>query len=158
VVRAANIRDWGVNQVKFEVVHTVPDWYDGPRGGIADYDGVPHLFESEWSDRKDLDPDTFLLMPIDANTFSLVMEDWEIWRRYETALHKGEVALEHHPALPEERSRHLELEKLLESKLVVDPVRAFRRQAEFRAREDSAWGGYGWVPLEVRWIDIENAE
>ena len=45
----------------FEVVYTVPDRYDGPRRGIADYDGHPHLFESEWRDRENLDTDTFLL-------------------------------------------------------------------------------------------------
>lgn len=37
----------------FETVHILTDWYDGPRRGIADYRGRPHLFESEWSDGKD---------------------------------------------------------------------------------------------------------
>ena len=137
----------------FEVVHSVPDWYDGPRGGIADYNGAPHLFESEWCDGDDLESDTFLLMPIDSETFSLAMEDWAIWRRYETAFANGEVAAEHHPALPEERSRHLELEGLLQGRLVVDSKRAFRKKAEFRVRPDPNWSGCGWRPLEVCWAD-----
>jgi len=36
--------------MKFEIVYTCTDWYDGPRGGIADYQDVPHLFESEFGD------------------------------------------------------------------------------------------------------------
>jgi len=68
----------------FEVVHTLTDWYDGPRRGIANYHGQPHLFESEWGDGEYLDADTFLLMPIDPDTFSLALEDWAIWRRWES--------------------------------------------------------------------------
>ena len=139
----------------FEIVHTVPDWYDGPRGGIADYNGTPHLFQSEWQGGEDLDSDTFLLMPIDPLTFSLAMEDWAIWRRYETAFHQGKVGSEHHPALPDERERHLELQKLLEGRLSVVPERAVRKKAEFQPREDPDGSGYGWHPLEVRWIDID---
>ena len=46
----------------FEIVHTVTDWYDGPRRGIAELHGQPHLFESEWQDGKELDAETFLVM------------------------------------------------------------------------------------------------
>jgi hypothetical protein len=65
----------------FEIVYTLTDWYDGPRRGIADYHGQPHLFESDWKDGENLDADTFLLMPIDKDTFSFALEDWAIWRR-----------------------------------------------------------------------------
>ncbi|HEX4607794.1 MAG TPA: hypothetical protein VH092_06270 [Urbifossiella sp.] len=65
----------------FEVVHTLPDWYDGPRGGIADYQGYPHLFASEWSDQTHNYADTFLLSPVSPETFTLALEDWAIWRR-----------------------------------------------------------------------------
>ncbi|MGO8747963.1 MAG: hypothetical protein ACLQNE_18465 [Thermoguttaceae bacterium] len=135
----------------FEVVCTITDWYDGPRQGIADYQGQPHLFESEWQNGKNLDADTFLLMPIDRGTFSLALEDWAIWRRWETAYYQGTATLETHPALPEDRSRHEELERLLEGRLVVNSVRAVRKRAEFRVRNDPDWHGYGGRPLEVRW-------
>jgi len=138
----------------YEIVHTLTDWYDGPRRGIADYRGRPHLFESEWSDAEDLDADTFLLMPVDADTLALALEDWAIWRRWETACHQGETTQQTHPALPEERSRHEELERLLDGRLSVDPARAVRASAEFRARHDPEWSGYGWRPLEVRWSDL----
>ena len=135
----------------FEVVHTVTEYYDGPRRGIADYLGQPHAFESEWREGENLDADTFLLMPIDKETFSLALEDWAIWRRWETAFHQGRATQETRPALPEDRKRHDELEHLLEGRLVVDPAQAVRRMAEFQVRNDPEWSGYGWRPLEVRW-------
>lgn len=135
----------------FEVVHTY-DWYDGPRRGVADYRGEPHLFESEWWDGEDWETDTSLLTPIEPETFAWALEDWAIWRRWETAFHRGE-ATESHPALPEDRSRYVELERLLEGRLAIDPARAIRKRAEFRVRNDPDWSGYGWRPLGVRWED-----
>ena len=137
----------------FEVVHTLTDWYDGPRRGVADFQGLPHVFESESSDGNDLDVDTFLLMPIDSTTFSLTLEDWKIWRRWETAFHQGTATRKTHPALPEDRERHEELERLLERRLQIDPANAIRQKAEFRLRNDPEWSGVGWKPLEVRWQD-----
>ena len=137
----------------FEIVHTLTDWYDGPRRGIADYRCQPHIFESEWRDGENLDADTFLLMPIDQETLSLALEDWAIWRRWETAFHQGMATHETHPALPKDRDRHEELERLLSGRLVVDPAQAVRKRAEFRVRNDPSWNGYGWKPLEVRWED-----
>jgi hypothetical protein len=34
---------------KFEKVYTVTDFYDGPRGGIANFRGHPHVYESLWN-------------------------------------------------------------------------------------------------------------
>jgi hypothetical protein len=133
----------------FEIVYT-HNWHDGPRDGIADFQGNPHLFESEWADREE-DDDTFLLMPIERETFDLAIEDWAIWRRWETAFHQGKATKETHPALPEDHQRHEEIKRLLEDKLVIDRTKAIRMTAEFRVRDDPDWSGSGWCPLEVRW-------
>lgn len=135
----------------FEIVHAY-DWYSGPRRGVADYRGRPHAFDSEWRDFGELDvEDTFLLTPVEPSTLDLVLEGWAIWRRWETALGKGETPPETHPALPEDRERHEELQRMLEGRLDVDPSRAVRLLAEFRTRHDPDWSGYGWPPLEVEW-------
>jgi hypothetical protein len=42
--------------VQFEIVHTIEEYYDGPRRGIANYNGKPHLYQSEWQDGEDLKP------------------------------------------------------------------------------------------------------
>jgi hypothetical protein len=49
------------------------DYYDGPRQGVADYRGRPHLYESQWSDIDSDQEDTFLLTPITAETFKLAL-------------------------------------------------------------------------------------
>lgn len=138
----------------FEVVYTVPEWYDGPRRGIADFGGKPHLFESEWQDGENLDADTFLLMPIDAETFALALEDWAIWLRWEAAFHQGRATRETHPALPEDRSRHEELQRLLKGRLVIDPVCAVRKTATFQVRPGAASSTPGNPSLEVRWGEV----
>jgi hypothetical protein len=141
----------------YEIVHTMTDYYDGPRGGIADFGGVPHVYQSDYADQ-DGDQETFLLMAVNDATFELALEDWAIWLRWETALHSGKATLDTHPALPEDRPRHEKITKLLEGKLTVDPSHAKRATAEFRRRENAKWSGKGWAPLEVRWTIIEKDE
>jgi hypothetical protein len=133
----------------FEVVYTY-SWHSGPRKGIADFQGKPHVFKSEWADSEGGD-DSFLLMPIEREIFSLAIENWAIWRRWETAFHEGKATKETHPALPEDRQRHEEIKRLLEGKLEIDPSQAIRARADFRDRNDPNWSGKGWRPLEVRW-------
>jgi hypothetical protein len=137
----------------FETVHTCTDWYDGPRRGVADLGGVPHLFESQWADGEYLDNDTYLLTPIDLETLALALEDWAIWQRWVTAFHRGEATRDTHPALPADRPRHDELDRLLAARLMIDPGRSVRKFATFHVREDPAWSGYGWRPLAVEWSD-----
>lgn len=136
---------------KLDIVHTVTDWYDGPRSGIADYQGSPYLYQSEYLDTSPSDMDAFLLIPIDQDVFQLALEDWAIWRRWEIAFHSGETAPETHPVLPEDRKRHEELQRLLDGRLVIDPNRAVRKAAKFQDRNDPVWNDY---PLTVCWLDI----
>lgn len=138
----------------FERVYTVHDYYDGLRGGFADFDGAPHAYRSIW--REDLggwDPENrYELSPISAEMLALVLEDWEIWKRWEEAFFAGQAAQDTHPALPADAARHTELEPVVERALEIDPARRRIAIAEFRAR-----GGGGWpsppsrVTHEVRW-------
>ncbi len=142
----------------FEVVHTVTDWHDGPRHGIADFRGSPHVFELGWNDLADEYADFYLLAPIDAETLALALEAQAIWRRWVTAFRRGETPRTTHPALPEDRQRHEELVWALHGRLNVFAARAMRRRAEFRPRSDPSWGGLGWAPLEVRWFGPSKPE
>ena len=116
----------------------------GKEPRIANYQSCPHLFESEWRDIDSDDTDTFLLSPVDEATFHLALEDWAIWLRLQSTYDQGHVLQDTHPALPEERTRHEELQHLLEERLVVDSASAVRKAAEFRTQGDT---------LEVQWID-----
>ena len=137
----------------FEPVYTVTEYYDGPRIGIADFAGHPHFYEAEWSDAQSNYADTFLLTPVDGETLALALEDSEIGKRWETAFHRGLADLASCPALPEDRSRHLELEKALSLRLVTDHDRALRKLGEFRPRSNESRSTPGLRPLEVRWHD-----
>jgi hypothetical protein len=136
----------------FEIVHTCPGWWDGPREGIANFQGLPHLFESDWGEYEGK-PERFFLHPLDAETFKLALEDWAIWLRWETAFHQGRTGTDTHPALPEERERHDELAVLLQGRLVMPSEGTCRKEASFRGRNDASWSGFGFSPLEVEWTD-----
>lgn len=137
----------------FEIVHTVTDYYDGPRCGIADLDGAPHLYEAEWREESGNYADTFLLTPIDAETLALALEDWTIWRRWEDAFRRGLADQSSHPALPSDRTRHEQLQGLLRGRLMTDAGRAVRKCGEFRTCQSAESIGPGSRPLEVRWYD-----
>ncbi len=137
----------------FEVVHTVTDFFDVPRGGIADYLGIPHLYQSEWNESEDNYADTYLLVPVDAETVAMATEDWAIVQRWQTAFQQGRTSVSTHPALPRDRLRHEEIQQLLQSRLVIEPALAVRKAAKFRRRADADWNGLGWAPLEVRWYE-----
>jgi hypothetical protein len=128
---------------RYQKVHTVTDFWDGPRAGVADFSGVPHVYQSIFDDERDEWSDLCLLRPIDEDTLQLVMEDWQIWLRWLAACHEGRTSQDTHPALPEDRVRHEQLAELLSGRLSVDPATAVRARSEFR--EDPS-GEY-----KVRW-------
>lgn len=69
-----------------EKVYVECDWYDGPRAGIADVNGIPHRFVSNFDHDADDWSDTFTLFPIDPNTLASEQEQWNLFvawnRRY----------------------------------------------------------------------------
>jgi hypothetical protein len=76
-----------------------------------------------------------------------MLEHWDIWLRWESAFHEGRTTLETHPALPEDRARHEELQALLAAQ--AEPVKSVRARALFRP---VGIEGAGRIrSLEVRW-------
>src|SRR5258708_10860363 len=102
-----------------ECVYTVTDYYDGPRKGIANYQGSPHIYECVFDEITGNYSDLFWLAPVDPETFQLAMEDWAIWQRWELAYHSGKTELDTHPALPHESARHVELQGILDKVFVI---------------------------------------
>lgn len=161
----------------FEAVYALWFWCDGPREGVADYHGRPHVFVSEWDDGADDYGAAFLLKPIDGDTFRLVMEDRAIQERWKAAVEQGVTTFDAHPASPVDRIRHEELKRLLREPLTVDPARArqaypvrtwsvewppaqrsgevVRSAGEFQDRQHPPhWEGYPLPPLVVRWSAV----
>ena len=136
----------------YETVFTITDYYDGPRKGIANYQGNPDLFESIFDEAKDGYSDVFRLTPPDKVSFQLAMEDWEIRRGWEIAFHDIKTDIISHPALPHEAGRHAELKRILDNVLVTDLPRAISRIGVFEVLGTSGLPNGGIRPLQVKWI------
>jgi hypothetical protein len=104
-------------EVTFERVYAVWDYYDGPREGLADYRGQPHYFKNQWDEEADDWSASFTLIPIDAETLDLAMEQWAIWRMWEQAFHGGQVQQQSHPGYGGRNPRYDELETILEARI-----------------------------------------
>ncbi|MEM1177739.1 MAG: hypothetical protein AAGM22_05310 [Acidobacteriota bacterium] len=136
----------------------MPEWYDGPRFGIADFRGAPHLYQSTWRDIDSDEEDVFLLSPVPEMALALALEDWAIWLRYRAAREAGVAPQDSHPALPEDRTRHYELQELMAQHGLEpredrpDLTSSLLARAEFRA------GAGGSTGLSVRWTPVERQE
>jgi hypothetical protein len=138
----------------FETVHTMTDYYDGPRCGIADFDGRPCTYESVADDLHGKQNDVFELRGVDEETFKLALEDWQIWVRWEDAFYSGKVTTETHPALPEDRARHDAIAAVLPARIAALPGPVKRASAIFRPRPGHPDGGRG-RSLEVQWHPVQ---
>ena len=141
-----------MNDEQPEVVYTVTDFYDGIRGGVASYHGTPHIYQSQFEDIEG-GSESFLVQPIDAETFRLAMEDWATWCRWERAFHAGLARESSHPALPDDRQRHTELSELLQSQLTPSPERASRVRGRFEAVQP----GTPSTQFVVYWTPCDDA-
>ena len=137
--------------VPYERVHTVTDYYDGPRDGLADYNGKPHRYQSEWDEAADEWAETFLLTPIDEATFNLEMERWRIWRAWERAFHAGEVSQDTHPGVGGKNDRYDELNELIATRLGGTEPPGIRVVAKFRAIHGIEAPKGVMRDLEVEW-------
>lgn len=135
-----------------ETVFTVTDYYDGPRRGIANYQGTPHFYECTFDLANDEYSDLYRLTPLDEQVFRLAMEDWEIWRRWELAFHKGKTNMGTHPSLPEDAARHEELEQFLGNAL-QSSSNAITRIGKFSALGHSELLAGVSRQLQVQWIN-----
>jgi len=120
----------------YEKVLTVTDYYDGPRQGIANYQGTPHFYKCIFDEDKDDYSDLYRLTPLDERTFQLAMEDWEIWLRWERAFHAAQTDIATHPALPQDAARHKELHAILEQELGTNADKAIIRMGKFDVLEN----------------------
>lgn len=127
-------------------VHTINDYYDGPRLGVADLAGEPHIYESIFDYAEDEYSDRFWLMPIDAALFAAELESCGIFCRWSAAFKAGEVPLASHPALPSERQRYEELKAQIGDRRRTDQEFAEQYVGEFRSVGKR---------IEVRWRRVD---
>lgn len=117
-----------------EAVHVENLWYDGPREGIADIQGQPHRFVSQFEDDRENGLDTYLVWPAAADEFALEQEQWRIWLRWDAEHKAGRVGDDSHPGHPGNDARWDEIEALLKPRREV-PATARRARARMEYRE-----------------------
>lgn len=136
----------------YELVHTVWDFYEGPRSGIADYVGAPHHYVSEFDEDKDDYTDRFSLRPIDRATFELILKQWQMWRSWELAFQRGEREKSSHPALPGQDEDYAQLGIEIKSEIDSLSVAPIIATGVFRPRSGQTDLPKGvFRELEVEW-------
>ena len=139
--------------MSWDRILTINDYYDQPRLGVAEVNGVPHIYDREFDHNADEYSDTYFVSAITEELLALVLEDWEIWLRWHDAYKRHEVSLETHPALLDERERHDAIALAIGNRMQSNPAESKRLKAEFRnLRIDGAWTG-----AEVQWRESDAA-
>jgi hypothetical protein len=110
---------------------TVNEYYDGPRLGIAEFGGVPHVYEAEFDHSTDEYGDTYFLSPVQPELWRWCWKTGKSGFAGKRLTSTGDADLCSHPALPAERARHEELERLIGSRLKTDPAQRLYCKAEF---------------------------
>ena len=137
-------------------MYSVTEYWDGPREGVADYGGAPHIYRSVWRrEADDWDSDRYFLCPVTPEQAALAIEEWAIWKRF-AEHYRGRSApvperLEEWGALPEDLPRLRELRLLLAPILRLDPSRCIVARAAFRPIGLTQVPGFVVPNLEVQW-------
>lgn len=113
-----------------EHVFVENEWYDGPRAGIANVNGQPHRFVSQWDEHEDEYLRTFLVWPVGAEELALEEEQWRIFINWNDQYEAGAASTNTHPGNSGTNSRWDELSRLLA------PLRASPPEHAYKARAD----------------------
>jgi len=109
-----------------EHVYVENEWYDGPRAGVADVNGMPHRFTSQWDEVEDEYLGTFLLWPVAPAELALEQEQWAIFVSWNDQYEAGSVGSNTHPGHVGTNARWDEIEAHLASKRKSVPPTAKR--------------------------------
>jgi hypothetical protein len=123
------------------------------RQGIANLKGQPHFYDCVFDESQGGYTNLYRLTPITRHIFDLAIEDWGIWQRWELAFHTGRTALESHPALPQDRTRHEEIMALLGSAPKTDPDTSIIRVGAFEVIGTPKLPKGVLRPLQVKWTE-----
>jgi hypothetical protein len=113
-----------------EHVYVEREWYDGPRAGIADVNGVAHRFDSLFDEKDDEYLGTFRIWPIETAMLELEIEQWRIFVEWNALYEAGKVATDSHPAHGGRSARWDEIEILLKQSRTTVPSGALNAVAE----------------------------
>jgi hypothetical protein len=142
---------------EWETVHTVHDFWDGPRSGVADFHGKPHAYCATFDREADDYSEIYELSPISSDQLEAVTEAWQMWLRWSEAFAANSLEPDdHHPRLAIDRNRYEELHPLVEQALAIDPRNAVRAIPTFRLDPSMRKRRLRSRGLQVRWSVINQ--
>jgi hypothetical protein len=140
----------------FETVFTVSEYYDGPRGGLANFHGIPHIYECVFDEQSDEYSDSYLLMPIGPEILAAAMTNWRIFRKWRTAFDAGQTTLATHPALPEDKELYDATRLTMEGAIAMAKPRAIRVLGVFETQGESNVARDVHTRWQVRWTLLRS--
>lgn len=78
-------------------VHVEHEWFDGPVGGVADIDGIPHRFLRRFDLAADDHATDFFIWPITPEDLQLERAHWLIFVAWNRRYEAGEEDVSTHP-------------------------------------------------------------
>ncbi len=139
-----------------EHVYVESEWYDGPRSGVADANGIPSRFKSIFDEKDGGYNGTFLVWPIDQRTLELEIEQWRIFVAWNALYEAGSASVESHPGHGGIDPRWDELQTLLEKSRVEVPSEARRAVVQMESIErDGRYEPTG-PAYKLRWYFLKE--
>ncbi|MEU1289795.1 hypothetical protein [Kitasatospora sp. NPDC005856] len=139
-----------LGNVGYERVYVELDWYDGPRAGLADVDGVAHYFRAVHDHaRPDAPDDEYVVWPVSESVLALEREQWAIFADWDTRRTAGCADSASHPGNGGIDARYDELEVRL-APLRHPPAHARRVTAQWRSIPGPRYHAEG-VDCLVKW-------
>lgn len=126
----------------WEKVYTVNRFYDCPVLGIADFNGVPHIFEAILDTPENADAGRFYLMPVGPDLMTLVLDAWELWIKVNDSHDKGAAGSGMPPGAVDGTAREKVLKKSVGERLTAIPEKSVIMKAEFikHGATQNTWG------------------
>lgn len=135
----------------YETVFTVSEYYDGPRGGLASFRGVPHIYECIFDEKNEIYSDSYFLVPVGPDILTAAMNNWQIFLKWRGAYDAGQTTLATHPALPEDKVRYEENRRALERAIASAKPWAIRVRGEFDVLGDPGLKRDVHTRWQVKW-------
>jgi hypothetical protein len=144
-----------------EVVLAVEGFYDGPESGYANFRGLPHYFEVvEEIEKRGRTHRRFRLLPAPQELLRLVLEQHQLWSRWNVKYRKDEIPEEFpymERVLPEDLERYRALGSLAEGLRQQVYGEAFVANGRFfGGRRVTQYHAFG-ENLRVVWSHIRSA-
>jgi hypothetical protein len=134
-----------------ERVYVENEWYDGPRAGVANLNGRPHRFVSQFDEEEDEYLGTFLVWPIDESELVLEQEQWQIFVRWNEQYEAGKASTESHPGHPGTNKRWDEINVMLKTLRESVPASARRAKAQMVCLEGQQRYGPSGPDYQLSW-------